>query len=343
MKIAVCVEDPPFLRAEPMRVIVADDDPDTRALNVRAITHELPDLVAVEVADPASLEQALPIAPDLLVTDYDLRWIDGFDLLTRVRTAHPHCHAIMVTGTGNEDLAVRAMKAGFDDYIVKGRNQLKRLGLTARLVLERGQAQRALLENRDLVLAELYHRLHNNLQIVISLIRQTEKTLREASDRQQLADLRQRIQALSSLQEQFYRSPDFRRVEFGAFLGELAERLSALASGSITLVTEIEPLALPVDVAVPFGLLANEIITHAVQNASSDEAPGGTMRVCLQHHQGRCVLTVGDEGLGFGAGLRSHSGGMGLYLVERLAQQIGGTVEIEDNHSGTRVSVGVAL
>lgn len=326
-----------------MRVIVADDDPDTRALNMRAIAQELPDLDTVEVADPASLEQALSAAPDLLVTDYDLRWIDGFALLTRVRGKHPHCHAIMVTGTGNEDLAVRAMKAGFDDYIVKGRHQSKRLGLTARLVIERGQAQRALSENRDLVLAELYHRLHNNLQIVISLIRQTERTLRDVADRQQLADLRQRIQALSSLQEQFYRSPDFRRVEFGAFLGELAERLSALAPVPITLVIEIQDLALPVDVAVPFGLLANEIITNAVQHAFSDEAPGGRMRVRLQRQGGCCVLTVEDDGRGFAGGLRSQPAGMGLHLVQRLAQQIDGSVSIQDNHPGTRVSVGVDL
>ncbi|MGH1588997.1 sensor histidine kinase [Methylobacterium phyllosphaerae] len=322
---------------------MADDDPDTRALNRRAIAQEIPDLDAVEVADPVSLEQALAAAPDLLVTDYDLRWIDGFGILKRVREAYPHSHAIMVTGTGNEDLAVRAMKAGFDDYIVKGQNQLKRLGLTARLVIERGQAKRALSESRDLVLAELYHRLHNNLQIVISLIRQTEKTLREAADRQQLADLRQRIQALSSLQEQFYRSPDFRRVDFGAFLGELARRLIALAPIPITLVAEIEALELPVDVAVPFGLLANEIITNAVHHAFSDEGPEGNMKVRLQRQQNRCVLTVEDDGRGFDGGIRSQPAGMGLHLVQRLAQQIDGTVSIEANQPGTRVTVGVDL
>jgi two-component sensor histidine kinase len=326
-----------------MRVIVADDDPDTRALNRRAIAQEIPDLDVVEVADPASLEQALAVAPDLLVTDYDLRWIDGFALFDAVRAAHPLCHAIMVTGTGNEDLAVRAIKAGFDDYVVKGQNQLRRLGVTARLVIERGQAKRALSESRDLVLAELYHRLHNNLQIVISLIRQTEKTLRDAADRQQLADLRQRIQALSSLQEQFYRSPDFRRVEFGAFLGELAERLAGLGHVPITVEADIEALELPVDVAVPFGLLANEIIANAVQHAFSDEGPEGNMKVRLQRQQNRCVLTVEDDGRGFEGGLRSQPAGMGLHLVQRLVQQIDGTVSIEDSHPGTRVTVGVNL
>jgi two-component sensor histidine kinase len=276
------------------------------------------------------------------VTDYDLRWIDGFAIFDRVKAAHPNCNAIMVTGTGNEDLAVRAMKAGFDDYVVKGRNQLKRLALTARLVVERGQARRALSENRDLVLAELYHRLHNNLQIVISLIRQTEKTLQSVADRQHLADLRQRIQVLSRLQERFYRSPDFRRVEFGGFLGELASSLVALSSVPVRLDTRMEAVELPVDVAVPFGLLANEIITNAVQHAFSG-AQSGELRVSVEHERSCVVLTVEDDGRGFERDLRSAPTGMGLHLVERLAQQIDGEVTVEHANPGTRCQVRVRL
>ena len=325
-----------------MRVIVADDDPDTRTLNIRALSQEMPGLDVVEVGSPASLEQALLSAPELLVTDYDLRWMDGFALFDAVKAAYPNCRAIMVTGTGNEDLAVRAMKAGFDDYVVKGRDQLKRLALTARLVVERGQAQRALSENRDLVLAELYHRLHNNLQIVISLIRQTEKALQNPTARQQLADLRQRIQVLSRLQEQFYRSPDFRRVEFGSFIRELAASLAALSAVPIQLSTKVETAELPVDVAVPFGLLANEIITNAVQHAFSD-TQGGELKVQMQQEQGWIVLTIEDNGCGYESDLGSAPSGMGLHLVERLAHQIDGEVVVEDANPGTRCRVKVKL
>ena len=325
-----------------MRVIVADDDPDTRALNIRALAQEISDFDVVEVADPTSLQQALLSVPDLLVTDYDLRWIDGFAIFDAVKAAYPNCHAIMVTGTGNEDLAVRAMKSGFDDYVVKGRDQLKRLALTARLVVERGQAQRALSENRDLVLAELYHRLHNNLQIVISLIRQTEKSLQNPIDQRRLSDMRQRIQVLSRLQEQLYRSPDFRRIEFGGFVRELAASLVALSSVPIDLDAQIATVELPVDVAVPFGLLANEIITNAVQHAFSD-AHGGELKVQIEREQGWVVLTVEDDGRGFEHDLRSASTGMGLQLVERLAQQIDGEVTVEYANPGTRCRVRVKL
>ena len=67
------------------------------------------------------------------------------------------------------------------------------------------------------------------------------------------------------------------------------------------------------------------------------------MKVRLQRQQNRCVLMVEDDGRGFEGGLRSQPAGMGLHLVERLAEQIDGTVSIEDNHPGTQVTVGVDL
>lgn len=325
-----------------MRAVVADDDPDARTLSMRALAQEWDDLDAVEVAGPADLDEALRMPPDLLVTDYDLRWTDGFAILQQVRAAYPACPAVMFTGTGNEDLAVRAMKAGFDDYVVKSHTQLKRLAAACRIVVERGRATRALVDNRDLVLAELYHRLHNNLQIVISLIRQTEKVVQNTADRRQLTDLRQRIQALSALQEQFYRSPDFRRVDFSNFLGELAGRLVGLAPVPVTLSTRLEPLELPVDAAVPLGLLANELITDAVRRANS-KTRGGELSVCLEREGGRVVLTVADNGVGPGEQDTTAASGIGLHLVERLAQQVDGEVVRTERAPGTEYRVSVPL
>lgn len=67
------------------------------------------------------------------------------------------------------------------------------------------------------------------------------------------------------------------------------------------------------------------------------------MTVCLQRQDGRCVLTVEDDGHGFEGDLRSQPAGMGLHLVQRLAQQIDSTVSIENNHFGTRVTAEIDL
>src|SRR3954471_11944 len=104
-----------------MRILIVDDDPDFRSLAVRAMRREFAGAEVVEAGDRASLDRALVAQPlpELLVSDLNLNWIDGFGVIEAVRAVSPDCVAIMFTGTGNEEVAVRAIKAGFDDYVVK--------------------------------------------------------------------------------------------------------------------------------------------------------------------------------------------------------------------------------
>ena len=167
-----------------MRILFVDDDPDERVLASRAVAQEFPEASILQAFDRDSLEAALGGGTlDLLVTDYDLRWMTGFGIFDIAKSISPTCLAIMYTGTGNEELAVRAMKHGFDDYVVKSATQRRRLAASTRAALTRRDERRALEHSRALVLEELYHRLHNNLQIVISLIRQTERDLGDAATR----------------------------------------------------------------------------------------------------------------------------------------------------------------
>jgi two-component sensor histidine kinase len=309
-----------------MNLIVVDDDPDTRALVVRALAQEFPHSAIREASDMAGLDRILAEArPDLLVTDFDLRWTDGLAIFDRVKAADPDCCTIMFTGTGNEELAVRAMKQGFDDYIVKEARQLKRLAASARVAYERRRDRRGLEENRNLVLKELYHRLHNNLQIVISLIHMTARAMPDAASRGQIADLSRRIQALSALQEQFFRSPDFRRVDFGAFLEELGAGLVGISGGRVALETAIDNLVVPVDTAVPLALIANEILTNALTHGFPKERRG-SLDLRLERDGGRVVLTIANDGVTFDPAPASD--GFGMSLVRRLASQIDATVDL---------------
>ncbi|HEY8565442.1 MAG TPA: histidine kinase dimerization/phosphoacceptor domain -containing protein [Beijerinckiaceae bacterium] len=327
-----------------MRILFVDDDPDTRALAIRALVQEFPEAVTPEASDLASLDAALREgAPAILISDYDLRWTDGFKVFDRVKAAAPECCAVMFTGTGNEELAVRAMKHGFDDYVVKGTTQLRRLATSARVSVERAGERKRLSENRDLILRELYHRLHNNLQIVISLLRLTEKALATEEDRQQLADLGRRIQALSALQEVFYRSEDLRRVDFGAFLDGLAENLVGIAGGRVVLDRRLESTTIPVDVAVPLGLIANELITNALKHGFPN-GRAGRLSVGLEAGDGRLVLTVADDGVGFERGMTAAGpGGLGMRLVQRLVAQVDGELRFERAEVGTRCLISLPL
>ena len=327
-----------------MRILFVDDDPDTRALAIRAVAQEFPDADIREAADLRGLDDLLrEQAPDILVTDFDLRWSDGIAVFDRVKAANSFCCTVMFTGTGNEELAVRVLKHGFDDYVVKGSKQLRRLAMAVRSAYDRRRELLELGENRDLVLKELYHRLHNNLQIVISLLRMTEKAIANASDREQLADLQRRIQALSALQEEFYRSEDFRRVDFAAFLERIAGSLADLAGGRIRLALRLEALELPVDLAVPFGLIANEVLTNALKHAYPDDRTG-QLSVTLDAAADRAVLTVADDGAGYPEDLDlSVASGVGMRLIRRLADQIDGEVRFERGETGALCRISVPL
>lgn len=327
-----------------MRILFVDDDPDTRVLAIRAVAQEFPDANIWEAPDFRGLDDLLrEQAPDILVTDFDLRWSDGIAVFDKVKAANPFCCTVMFTGTGNEELAVRALKHGFDDYVVKGSKQLRRLAMAVRSAYDRRRELLVLGENRDLVLTELYHRLHNNLQIVISLLRMTEKAITNASDQEQLADLQRRIQALSALQEEFYRSEDFRRVNFAAFLERLARSLAGLASGRIRLALRLEVLELPVDLAVPFGLIANEVLTNALKHAFPEDRTG-QLSVTLDAAEDRAVLTIADDGAGYPENLDlSVESGVGMRLIRRLADQIDGEVSFERGETGALCRISVPL
>ncbi|MEZ0168314.1 sensor histidine kinase [Microvirga sp. TS319] len=195
---------------------------------------------------------------------------------------------------------------------------------------------------RELVLKELHHRLHNNLRIVISLLRITEKTLENQRDREQLADLGQRIQALSALQEEFYRSEDFRRVNVAGFLERLARNLIGLAGGRVTLSSDLEEAEMLIDLAVPFGLMANEVITNALKHAFPDGRTGH-LSVRLTQAEERLDLTVADDGAGYAGSMRTEGSGLGMRLVRRLAGQIGAEMSFEGTGTGTICRIGIPM
>jgi two-component sensor histidine kinase len=208
------------------------------------------------------------------------------------------------------------------------------------MAYERTQERQRLEENRDLVLKELYHRLHNNLQVVISLLRLTAKAMPDQRSRDQVISLGRRIQALSTLQEEFYRSPDFRHVNISNYLERLATSLTA--GHQVSLDASMEPMSLPVDVAVPVGLIANELIANVVKHAFPHEREG-RLELRLAREGDRIAMMVADNGIGLRQALDDAPAGLGRQLIERLASQIGAEVTFVTRDQGTECRISLPL
>jgi two-component sensor histidine kinase len=102
----------------------------------------------------------------------------------------------------------------------------------------------------------------------------------------------------------------------------------------VTLSCDLGEADLPVDVAVPFGLMANEIITNALKHAFPDDRRGH-LSVRLARAEKRLDLTLADDGVGSAVSMQAGGSGLGMRLVRRLADQIGAEVTFEGNGAGT--------
>lgn len=124
------------------RFLLIDDDPQIRKLVERELREASPAAIVVEATDSRQLADALDSPPyDLVVTDYFLGWSDGLKVLSSVKGRWPNCPVIMFTGTGNEEVAVAAMKLGLDDYIIKNARHLVRLRVAVEACLRNAETR----------------------------------------------------------------------------------------------------------------------------------------------------------------------------------------------------------
>jgi DNA-binding NtrC family response regulator len=120
------------------QVLLIDDNRDDRLLVERELQREFAELSCSPVVDGAEFESALGNGGfQMVITDYQLRWTTGLEVLRTVKKRLPDLPVVMFTGTGNEEIAVEAMKTGLDEYVVKRRGSYARLAVTVRSVLER--------------------------------------------------------------------------------------------------------------------------------------------------------------------------------------------------------------
>ncbi|WP_052055390.1 ATP-binding protein [Myxosarcina sp. GI1] len=130
-----------------LRILIIDDNPDDRLLVLRELKRIFPELKYWEINENASLALALQANDfNFVVTDYQLCWTTGIDILHTIKQQQPECPVIMFTGTGSEEVAVRAMKAGLDDYIIKTSLHYAKLAAAVGSIWNKINQQQALSE-----------------------------------------------------------------------------------------------------------------------------------------------------------------------------------------------------
>lgn len=190
------------------------------------------------------------------------------------------------------------------------------------------------LKEKNTLLAEVHHRVKNNLAVISGLL---EMQTFNADNEQIVSELREsqsRIQSIAAVHETLYQSESFSDIALHSYIDELVAYISntfAHQDVQINFKKEIEPISLTVKQAVPCGLLLNELITNAYKHAFEGRAEG-TITVCLSGENQKVTLVVKDDGVGLPKNFDiKSSSSLGMTLISTLTQQLEGSLSFTSN------------
>jgi PAS domain S-box-containing protein len=215
-------------------------------------------------------------------------------------------------------------------------------------ITDRKHAEQRILDSlreKEVLLKEIHHRVKNNLAVMSSLFylestytsdRLTLKILQESQDR---------VRAMAMVHEALYRAESLTAVDFADYALTLCQQLVrtyCVQGKPVRLTSDVEPVHLNIELAVPFGLILNEMMTNALKHAFPSGSGGEVQLVLRASERGGCVLRLLDDGVGFGVGRTAESQGtLGLRLVRLLARQVHGEFELLPRSPGTEARLTV--
>jgi len=187
------------------------------------------------------------------------------------------------------------------------------------------------------LLREVHHRVKNNLAIVASLLRLQANRLPDPEVARAVRESQQRIEAMSLLHQGLYQTDDVTAVDMRSYTADLVQSLCVAYSytaADFDLTLDVAPLRLELDVAVPLGLVLNELLTNAFKHViQGQEQVRPILRVALQPAPtGGLLLEVQDNGPGFDLAAARHGGSFGQQLVSVLTGQLGGRMTLRTTH-----------
>lgn len=206
----------------------------------------------------------------------------------------------------------------------------------SRNITERKQAEEELvrsLEEKRLLLREVHHRVKNDLQIISNLIDMSGRRMQEPDTKETLKNVKSKILSMSLMHTQLYNSERFDRINCALFIKQLIAELSSMFTSpekQFTVEMEMEEVFLPINFAIPFGLVINEILTNAYRHAFPNDMTG-TVRILLKKGDNRTVVfSVRDTGTGIDEGFDlENAPSMGMKLIRDITRlQLKGEVSI---------------
>jgi PAS domain S-box-containing protein len=230
------------------------------------------------------------------------------------------------------------------DYMENDLVTVRRLASLYAIAINRFRSDEQLiisLQEKEVLLKELHHRVKNNMQVISSLLALQSRKIDDQKYRQLFQESQNRIHAMALIHEKLYHSKDISRVDFARYLLELTQHLFysySVNRQQIQLNIQVMNIYLSIDEAVPCAMIINELVSNSLKHAFSDDRKGEICISLVKRDDNRHVLTVKDDGIGIRQDVDlAKTESLGMQIVHSLTRQLKGSIDINDLNGTTVV------
>lgn len=337
------------------RALVVDDEEQNRELLRDLLEAQGHEVIEAENGKQA-LQKVMENPPDVILLDVMMPGLNGFEVCRRLK-ADPKTAPIpilLVTVLTDRSDRLAGIEAGANDFLSKPidredllprvRNAIYTKRLFDQMQESAEERIEASLEEKEVLLREIHHRVKNNMQIISSLLGLQRKYITDEQALEIFTDSQQRIRSMALVHNKLYQSENLAKIDFTGYIESLTSTLfqAYATTDNISFSIDVEDIQLSIDVAIPCGLILNELVSNSLKHAF----PEGTPRFRREHPENRgkeceikitlrsaddndIELIVSDNGVGIPEDLDfRNTESLGLQLVVALVNQLEGNIEL---------------
>lgn len=337
-------------------VLIVEDDESVRNLYVKWLSKRVQKVYHASNGQEG-LDRYAENIPDLLISDISMPIINGLEMIKKMKVVNPGLYVIVMSAYSFKEYFLEAISLGVNGYLIKPVEREKLYSMVDEIAgyilmhkaLEEKERKRQIaetnllksLEEKEILLKEVHHRVKNNMQIISSILKMQERLIDDPKLKTVLGESQNRIRSMALIHENLYRNENLANIQFRNYVQSLVNTISRSyfdLQGRVNFVFDVENVFLPLDVGIPCGLIINELISNSFKHAFPNKA-NGEITISLQKHNGCFVMTVKDNGVGICPSFNpEESKSLGMKIVFKLIQQIDGELTY-DFSSGTSYQI----
>ncbi len=296
--------------------------------------------------------------PDLVITDMVMPVMNGLEMVKEIKKIAPDAKFVVMSAYSEKDSFIESIHLGIDGYLMKPVEAKKLLSLIDEFAgitlmkweLERKEKKRQeaeaflkkSLEEKDVLLREVHHRVKNNMQIISSILRMQSRNIEDPKLKDILQESQNRIHTMALIHENLYNHESLANIKFSNYIKSLTGNIARTYSNqqaNVKFNYQMDDAYLPIDTAIPCGLIINELISNSFKYAFNPGSNGIISILFKELAKNKYQLIVSDNGNGIPSDVDiTKTKSLGMKILHKLVQQIDGTLQ-NDFSNGTKFTI----